>query len=804
MLTRNSGDLRKAQSNHWFFTYLPDSSSVYQNQNNAGNNESIRDNGSSAAPTNHTVVDRCLPYSLYGVFCVAAILALYTQIVVVHPAHSQWRQVTTEAFGLQHVMEKNQHERLARKFHLMAHSEVIEGVKARIKAAHGIHESRTDKANASAMFQIEKDDWSQVQEEKEDALEHAHKATEEHELYEEYLQNATVYEERAEILEARAKILANQSVEYQRLAVKFYWAARNDTVLEQEYVRNATWESQAANNITKAEEKREDGMLLCRWTWSRKYVCGVLGGVTALGEAEAFKRQEEEDYEKAVGVERQVLVERTIAMIAYVKAERAVHDAQLTHFRAVQSHNVSMQDKLKAAEQHALELQDLQKELEDMHMEHQNVKDLEYYQGMQVELDKRARKENEYARGQWELGTELLHDGAEAQKKANAEYDMVKQEATRQKELFEEINVLGRRVRLYSSIAAAYALVALACFIMALTTTNTVSLGYNVKNMVLAAGRQWEGRGATWEGRSILGDNQNRSSLRQLSCWGHHVLFFLVVAAMQGDQLNEIFINDSSRMRGEILLRFAVTGGILEALLFQAIPHASILPSLTSEYVRNVAIRLFSSTLQFAIQMLLLLVLCGQDSEWLFGWIQFLNQTYLIWIMLLIGTILAHFWFLEYPYALDASRQHGPMSDMTSLDMTFSTTSDSVYGGNNMIASRLLDEEKGSLGAPAPAQSPPQQHFETESLLTVSRAEAPGSQSDESAPYSSISLNSALVANTRHTEGVASFPPAALQRLYEVSIQDEFYGILAHVELVLLTVVLLVVCASLPNIAGRH
>ena len=800
MLTRNSGDLQKAQSNHWFFTYLPDSLSVYQNQNTAGNNGSMRDTGNgsgNSSATRNTVVDRYLPYSLYSAFCVAAVLALYTQVAVVHPAHSQWREVTTEAFGLQHVIEMNQHERLARKFHLIAHSDVIEGVKDRIKAAHGMHESRTDKANASAMLQIEKDDWSEVQEEKQDALEHAHKAAEEHELYEEYLQNATAYEEHAEKLEARAKVLANQSVEYQRLAMKFYWAARNDTVLEQEYMRNATRESQAANNITKAEEKREGGMLLCRWTWSRKYVCGALGGMTALGEAEALRRQEEEDYEKAVGVERQVLVERTIAMIAYVRAERAEHDAQLAHLRAVQSHNVSMQDKLKAAEEHALELEDLQKELEDMHMEHQNVKDLEYYQGMQVKLDKRARKENQYAHGQWELGTELLHDGEEAQKKANAEYDMAKQEATRQKELIEEVNFLGRRVRLYSSIAAAYALIALACFVMALTTTNTVSLGYHLKNTVLAAGRQWEGRGATWEGRSILGDSQSRSSIRQLSRWGHHVLFFLVAAAIQGDQLKEIFTNDSSRMRGEILLRFAVTAGVLETLLFQAIPHASILPTLTSEYVRNVVIRLFSSTLQFAIQMLLLLVLCGQDSEWLFDWIQFLGQTYLVWIIFLIGTSLTHFWFIEYPYALDASRQHGPMSDMTSLDMTFSTTSDSVYGGNNMIASRLLDEEKGSLGAP-------QQHFETESLLTVSRAEAPGSQSDDSAPYSSISLNSASVANTRNTEGASSFPPAALQRLYEVSIQDEFYGILAHVELVLLTGILLVVCASLPNIAARH
>ena len=640
-------------------------------------------------------------------------------------------------------------------------------------------------------------------------------ATEEHELYEEYLQNATAYEERADKLEARAQVLANQSVEYQRLAAKFYWASRNDAQLEEAYLRNATRESQAANNISQTEENREDHMWVCRWDWSRKYVCGPLGGVTALGEAEALHQQEAEDYRKAVGLERQAMIDRTLAMIGYVKAQRAEQYAQLVHLKAELSHNISLQDQVKAAEEHTLELEDLQKELEDMHMAHDRIKELEEYQGLQVQLDERAKKELEYAHGQWDLGTHLLEEGETAQEKSFAEYDLAKREAEKQAQLIEQVNALGRQVRLYSAFAAACALVALACFIMALMTTTTVSLGYHVKNMFLAASvtvaRRWESHDATWwEGRSILGDTQNRSYLRQLSCWGHHVLFFLVVASMQGDQLNTIFAFESWHMRGEILLRFAVTAGIFETLLFQAIPHASILPSVTVEFARNVAIRLLSSTLKFAIQLLLLLVLCGQDSTWLFGWIQFLSRTYLVWIMLLIGTTAAHFWYIEYPYSLALGRRHGAMSDMTFTtcgDMTLEE--DSIYGGNNMIVSRLLDEEKGSLGSMRPTSPPPppppQQHFETESLLTVSRAEAPGS-SEDSLPYSSISLTSTRtsISDAVHTEGVASFPPAALQRLYEVSIQDEFYGILAHVELVLLMGVLLVVCASLPNIAAHR
>lgn len=809
MLAQNSGDLHKARSNHWFFAYLPGSAAVYQNHGGPGPAVSIPNSRLNSAVDTVSSMDRWLPFGFYGAFVAVSVLALYTHIIYAHPAHATWQDVTAEAFGFQHIMAQTEHERLAKKFQLVAQTDVVSGFRARIKAAHEIHDSMVDHANAAALDQLEKEDLKEVQEEKQDALEHADMATAEHAQYLEYLHNATVYDERADRLEAQAHLLANQSVEYHRLARKFYWASQHDTHLEQEYLKNATWERDAAKNITEAEENKEDSMWMCRWNWSRKYVCGALGGVMALGEAESLRQHEADDYQKAVGVERQVLVERTIAMIAYVKAQRAAQEAQLDAFMAEQSHNISMQDQVKAAEEHNLELQNLQKELEDMHLAHDHVKELKYYQGLQVQQDKQAKEKIEDAHGEWDIGTHFLDAGEKAKEKSWAEYDLAAKEHEKQVQLIDQINGLGRQVRLYSSFAAAFALVALACFIMALMTTSAVSLGFYIKQMALAASVTVESHDATWwEGRSIMGDNHNRSYVRQLSCWAHHGLFFTTVAAMQGDQLMTLFAYDSWHMRGEVLLRFAVTAGIFETLLFQAIPHASILPSLTSEYIRNVAIRLISSTMKFAIQMLLLLVLFGENSAWLFDWIHFLSRTSLLWLMILVGSTMAHFWYIEYPYALVSGRRHGSgMSEMTTATYSDITSEDdSLYGGNNMIASRLLDEERGSLGSPMPISppSPPPRNFETESLLTVSKAEAPGSSSDSQA-YSSISLTSTPISHTVvGTEEPAPFPPAAVQRLYEVSIQDEFYGILAHVELVLLIGILLVVCASLPNIAARR
>ena len=155
MLTQNSGDLRKAKSNHWFFAYLPDSVSLYRN-NRLRDYDAVGSRDSRNSTTSN-IVERCLPYSFYGAFVAAAVLALYTQIAIVHPVHTAWWETTTEAFGFQHVMARNQHERLARKFHLLAHSDVVSGVQARVKAAHGIHDSIADKTQATALFQLEKE-----------------------------------------------------------------------------------------------------------------------------------------------------------------------------------------------------------------------------------------------------------------------------------------------------------------------------------------------------------------------------------------------------------------------------------------------------------------------------------------------------------------------------------------------------------------------------------------------------------------------------------------------------------------------
>lgn len=359
---------------------------------------------------------------------------------------------------------------------------------------------------------------------------------------------------------------------------------------------------------------------------------------------------------------------------------------------------------------------------------------------------------------------------------------------------------MGRRVRLYSFIAAAYALMALACFIVALIATTTVSLSYHVKKM-FSAGYWGNSDQHLSKRRNMMNVSQNFLYVRHLSCWCHHMLVFMVAAAMQGDQLTAIYDFESWGMRGEIVLRFAVTGGILETLLFQAIPLASILSSFTSQYMRNVSLRLLFFSLKFAIQMLLLLVLCGQDSAWLFGWIQFLRETYLVWIVLLVATSTAHFWFIEYPYISSLVRRQGPMSEATSVTCF---EGDSVYSPSNLIACRLFDDDEASLGRAKPTSRP--SPFETESLLTPFRAQASGSSLDSSA-YCSISLtSSAPISNmsTVHTDAAPSFLPPDLQRLYEVSIQDESYDILAHVELMLLKVILLVVCTAVLNIAAHR
>ena len=451
-----------------------------------------------------------------------------------------------------------------------------------------------------------------------------------------------------------------------------------------------------------------------------------------------------------------------------------------------------------------------EKELEDMHREETHVKELAYYKELQGKLSKQSKKEGQDAHRDWEKGTELIKESEESQEKSNAEYEMAKRESEIQEQTLQLVRDLGRRLRFFSFLTIISALVSLVCFVVALVTTTTVSLGYHIQGMFAAASATvlnlCENHGVSWEGRSILGDNRKCFFVRQLSCWVHHILVFLVAVAVQGSQLNGLFAYDSWRVRGDVLLRFAVTASILETVVFQAIPNISILPCLTLEYVRNVAIRLLSSTLQFAIQMLLLMILCGQNCSWLFDLIQFVSRTCLVWIMLMIVTVVFHFWYIEYPYALALCRRNGPLSDMTSITCEGVTLeSDSLFGGNNMIASRLLDEEKGSLGSVGSTQEPSlpsHQCLETESLLTASHAEVPNT-SLGSGPYSSISLGSATVSHTLQSEAV-TFPPAAVSRLYEVSIQDEWFVILAHVELVLLTGVLLVVCAALPNLAAHH
>lgn len=801
MLTQNSGDVHKARSNHWFFAYLPDSVSLHRNR---------RDAGSIITITSSPLVNRLLPYSFYAAFVSAAILALYTQIVIVHPLHDLWEQATTEAYGLQHIMAKNEHERLARKFHIMAHEDIVQGVRDRVKAAHEINDSYMDRTNASLLIKKEKQESTLIREEKQDALGHAHDAATEHELYLQYMDNASTHEARAEELEEEAHALTNHSLKYQRLAKKFESAVLRDQQSEVGYFLNATRERDAAYNITKAEETKEDDMWVCRWQWSRKYVCGALGGVTALGEAESLHQQEAKDYRAAVQLERQVLVERTFVMIAMTKAQQAEQEAKLDNLRAEQSRNETIQDQLKAEEEHGLELKDLRKELEDMHREETHVKELAYYKELQGKLSKQSKKEGQDAHRDWEKGTELIKESEESQEKSNAEYEMAKRESEIQEQTLQLVRDLGRRLRFFSFLTIISALVSLVCFVVALVTTTTVSLGYHIQGMFAAASATvlnlCENHGVSWEGRSILGDNRKCFFVRQLSCWVHHILFFLVAVAVQGSQLNGLFAYDSWRVRGDVLLRFAITASILETVVFQAIPNISILPCLTLEYVRNVAIRLLSSTLQFAIQMLLLMILCGQNCSWLFDLIQFVSRTCLVWIMLMIVTVVFHFWYIEYPYALALCRRNGPLSDMTSITCGGVTLeSDSLFGGNNMIASRLLDEEKGSLGSVGSTQEPSlpsHQCLETESLLTASHAEVPNT-SLGSGPYSSISLGSATVSHTLQSEAV-TFPPAAVSRLYEVSIQDEWFVILAHVELVLLTGVLLVVCAALPNLAAHH
>jgi len=206
-----------------------------------------------------------------------------------------------------------------------------------------------------------------------------------------------------------------------------------------------------------------------------------------------------------------------------------------------------------------------------------------------------------------------------------------------------------------------------------------------------------------------------------------------------------------------------------------------------------VIIRLVSSTCRFATQMLILLLLCGEDSTWLFDGIQLLSKTFLFWAMLLLLGALAHFWYIEYPYAL-AMLESNDCSDLTCA----------TFGSSSSVTDSLLNQEDSYDSPPRSPPPPPPAANEEESLLTVSRAEAPLSPIGSS-QYSSVSLTSPPTTPTDQTTGSDSLihPPAALQHLYEVSIQDEFFLLLSYFEMVLLGGVLLVLCQSLPNIS-RH
>jgi len=570
MLVHNSGDLRKARSNHWFFSYLPESISVRLLQSN-GSRAGIQAQAprvlyQDADDEDHAFWRR---YGYYIGFILASLLALYTQIAIVHPTQIKWQQTSLEAFSWEHRMAQNDHERLARKFHAEAQFHTIDGFRARAHAAKAAHESQVDMENATVMYLRAKKEYQEVQEEKHDAEVYGEMAASEHELYVEYLANASAAEERAKELEDQAYHLGREGIEDQRFFIHFLRAARDDEEMEDKYFKNATQEGDLADNITNAEQAHEQSLWVCH---HMAWFCRSFGGMTALAEADELRDEQAKDYRKAMGYQNRAMIEKTEAMIALTRAAQLETAARVVHLRAGLSHNISLEDEVKAEQEHEIELQNLQKELEDMKLGHAHLNEVEHDQKLQVDLKTRARKEREYAHGQWELSNELLEEAETEQEQAEGETKQAQREAQKQDELIAQASTLGRTLLLYASFAAAYSLVAISFFFGALLTSNSVCLGYQLKMMVNAFAvtfeRRWES--TSWEGRSILGNNQNRNCLRQLSCWYHHILFFLVAAAMQGEQLNSIFEYESLHMRGEILMRFALNAGILETLLFQA------------------------------------------------------------------------------------------------------------------------------------------------------------------------------------------------------------------------------------------
>jgi hypothetical protein len=735
-------------------------------------------------------------YGWYLAFLIAALLALYTQIVAVHPTQEVWRQVSMEAFGFRHVMLQSRHERLARKFHLVAQQYTIDGYRSKIKAAHGIYHSREDEINATKMFLLAKTNWEEANEETMEAEELKAKVEVEHGLYLSLLQNASFHEQRAAALQKEADGFANQSKFYQDIFTKYGAMVQNDEDLENAYLYNSTLEGQLYDNITKAEADRKDHMWICRWDWSRQYICGFLGGATALGKGKKLHAQQEEDYQKAMSLQQQVQLEQAKAMIASAKAAQMEEKARYDNLKAEEMHNETLLDEVKAAEEHMLELEDLQKELEDLKSSHEHVLEFERYQTLQVQLETQSRKEEEYAHGQWELGSDLLSKAKQEELESEEEYELAKKEATKQAELVASANELRQKLRLYSSMAAAFALVGVALFVMAVMTTRTVSLAYHMKMMIagvsLSMTRHREGRNTSWEGRSILGDHQDRNSIRQLSFWFHHALCFVMVAGIQGNHLSCIFTVESLRMRGEILLEFSMAAALLKTLVFQGIPHASVLPSLNREYYRNISIRFAASTCYFTIQMILFLIVFGQDSAWVFGWMKSLHRFCLLWIMLFVITAVAHMRFIEYPHTLALDRNRGSaMSDLTFTPFSQGTWDQNSQSSDkiSLLTNQMAADEETSVGH--------RMNGETESLMTVSRAEAPPPPSIPPSSYSSIAITAVSASNP------ILFPSPALQRLYEVSIQDEFFCILAHVEMGLFVGIILVIFGSLPNVANN-
>lgn len=794
MHTRNAFDRQKALSNHWFFSYLPaSSSSSFRSRHYTVAMDYYHDEQQQQRPFWRR-------YFTYGGFVVAACVALYVNTVWVHPTSDAWYRVTLDAVAARHEVIIRNHLRLSDRYRHVAHWETVEGGVLRANGVQGLHQSEVDAQNASAMYHRAKTAWEEAQQDQVEAVRYGSQAAREHELLEEYERNATRYEQKAQKLEERAKAEGKDYWKYRNISLELFTEVERDVQFKDALLENATLEGQAADNITRAEQNREDRIWLCQWGWTRRYICSPIGGYTELGKVDQLREEETHDYQKAQAVEQQLLIAQTDAMIARTKALRAAEEAKHDYYKALKDKNISQEDQAKASEAHALELKEVQEELEAMRHRHEHLHELEYYQGQEVKLEIRAEKEGNFAAGEWRLGTEMLDEAGADEEKSEQEKRMAEQEAKWQQELMDKSDALGGRLRLYSAVAAAFAFLALVFFITALVTTRNVALGYHVTNIALTlattVSQHWHRQNASWEGRSILGVHENLNQIRQLSCWCHHCLFFLVVTAMLGDEMESIFEYDNLQMRGEVLLQFAFLTGLMEAMLFQGIPNAAVLESLDREYFKNVAIRFFSSTCRFAIQMLLVLVLFGQGSDWLFGLIHFLNVSYLFWIALLVVTLVLHFWYIETPYFTAMAECNATLSDITSAtyhsDITIevgSLPSSKVNTGKS-----YQDGEKHATIATLPMGN------ETESLLSERTPQNWTEESMESPPYSSISLgNSNDSSSAEHV-----YNSSARRRIYAVSLKSELYSILAHVEVLLLAGSALVVCASLPHIAHRY